>query len=642
MNILNRFSIQFKTYLLVLLSVVVAITLSLVSSNGIHIIENEVNELILVNNIERHTYRTLLEEKNYLLHANGSVIDHVVAKEAFDNVNRFLQAIYHNLDVLEARDKDSYKDAKNKIKSARKAIAAYEVVYKRGVYLLDELEKERLNLQFQGEKITQEIQEYVEAKRVDVRVKLSQKTIEKINAGSNIWQYTYMTRADEKRYLLSPDDKQYEDFKKDFAFMMKELHRLKKLSSGSFEYEKITLFHEAASLYAQAMHAWVKHNKEHVQSILPQTRELAQVVIEQTQNIANGAVEDISKKRKAIANVSLAVTIMSIIFGIVFGVLISRSISKSILNFQEGLLNFFRYLDRRENSAKQIEICGNNEISEMAIVVNENIVKIEEVMEKKLEQMRLKDEQMRKQSRLAQMGEMLSMIAHQWRQPLGAISATTSDMEVRLFKRRMYDLSTSVGQDKMEAYTLEQLHSINALIQHLSLTIDDFKDFFKSNKEENPFLLAALMDKTLNLTRHLFKSKGIDVIKSYATNLEELMNYESEVMQVLLNIIHNSADVLIERKIENASIYITIEKNRLGKQTIIIEDNAGGIDEDILSKIFDPYFSTKDKNGTGLGLYMSQMILQEHCRASINVRNTNRGACFILEFSSDKEVSNDL
>jgi len=632
MNLLNRFSIRIKTYMLVSLSVLVALALGFVSNNGMDIIEDEVNELILINNIERNTYQALIEEKNYLLNANGSVVNHMHAKEAFDNATESLRAIYRTLDELEHKSSDAYTDVQAQTSATRKTIEKYETFYKRGVFLLDELEKERLALQYEGDKVTQEIQAYVEAKRMDVKEKLSQKTIEKINAGSNIWQYTYMTRADEKRYLLSPNEKQFDAFKKDYAFMMSELERLKGLSTEGFEHEKIANFSQSAYNYNDAMHRWVKYNQEHVQSVLPKTRELGQKVIEQTLSIANNAVEDIKEKRSGVAKISLSVAIAAVIFGIFFGSLISRSISSSILKFQEGLLDFFKYLDRRKNSAKQIEIDSKDEIALMAKVVNENIVKIEEVMEKKIEQMQMKDEQMRKQSRLAQMGEMISMIAHQWRQPLGAISATTSDIEVKLFKRRLFDMSTSKGQDDMETYTLENLHAINALINHLSSTIDDFKDFFKSNKGKSTFHLSSLMEKTLNLTTHLFSSKGINVVKAYEANLEELVNYESEVIQVLLNIIQNAADALLEREIKDASIYITIEKNRLGNQVIIIEDNAGGIPEESIAKVFDPYFSTKDKNGTGLGLYMSQLIIEEHCHGSISVSNTARGACFMIEF----------
>lgn len=327
-------------------------------------------------------------------------------------------------------------------------------------------------------------------------------------------------------------------------------------------------------------------------------------------------------------------TLLAIVLGILFGTLISRSICSVMQSFQTGLLDFFKYLDNQKNSAQQITIESNDEIAVMARVVNEHIIKIEEVMEKKLALMKEKDQQMLKQSRMAQMGEMLAMIAHQWRQPLGAITATTSDMEIKLFQRRLYDLSSPQGQRDMEQYSIESLYKINALINHLSKTIDDFSNFFKADNAKNSFKLQDLMDKTLNLSNHLFCSKGIEVIKHYDVELNKINNIENEIMQVLLNIIHNAVDIVVDKNIKDGKIVIAIEKNNKGNQIVSIKDNGGGIPANIIEKIFDPYFSTKDKNGTGLGLYMSKMIIEEHCQGKIEVKNLDQGACFIIEFLS--------
>lgn len=626
--------------MLVGLSVLVALTLSFVSNNGLNIIKAQVDELIRANNIERSTYRAILEEKNYLLNANGSVTNHEMARHAFSNADKALKAIDTTLNEIEQKSPDP--DVLQTTEAVRKAIDEYGVFYKRGVYLLDELENARQILQKEGDKITLQIQQYVEAKRVDVKQALSQETIEKINCGSNIWQYTYVTRADEKRYLLSPDDALYEQLKKDYAFMMSELDRLKGISDQPFEQEKIAVFYQSARNYEEAMHNWVRYNKEHVSTILPKTKELGDVVISEALKIANMAVDDIAKKRTIVVTTLITVTLLAILLGILFGGVVSRSISSIILNFQTGLLDFFKYLDRQKNSANQIKIESKDEIALMAEVVNENILKIEEVMEKKLSQMKEKDQQMLKQSRLAQMGEMISMIAHQWRQPLGAISATTSDMEVKLFQRRMYDLSTEQGQADMEAYTVENIHRINGFVKHLSTTIDDFRNFFKSDKAVSAFRLSELMDKTLNLTGHLLRTKGIEVTKDFDPTLEDIKSYENEIMQVFLNIIHNAVDILTEKRIETPEIYITIEKNRMGHQTVLIEDNAGGIPTDLIDKIFEPYFSTKDINGTGLGLYMSQTIIEEHCQGVMRVKNTARGACFSIEFPDMMDGSNEV
>ena len=639
MQILRKYSIRSKTYMLVGLSVLVAIILSLVSNNGLDLIKAQVDELIRANNIERYTYQAVLEEKNYLLNANGSVTNNERAKQAFINSEKALETIHKTLDEMDKKSPNS--NIKKTTEATRKAITDYDALYQRGIYLLGELEKESNTLQQEGDNITSQIQQYVEAKRLEVKEKMSQETIEKINAGSNIWQYTYMTRADEKRYLLSPDPDIFALFKKDYAFMMSELERLKGMSEQPFEHEKITLFYQSANNYEKAMHNWVKYNKEHVESVLPKTKALGDAVIAETLKIANNASDDIIKKRQVVITILISVTLSAIVLGLLFGALISRSISSVIANFQTGLLDFFRYLDNQKNNARQITINSHDEIAVMAQVVNEHIVKIEEVMEEKLALMKEKDVQMLKQSRLAQMGETLAMISHQWRQPLGAITAMTSDMEIKLFQRHVYDLSTPQGQQDMEEYTLKDLHKINSLVSHLSKTMDDFSNYFKADKETRSFTLQYLMDNTLNLCEHLLHSKSVEVIKHYDLELEKINNFENEIMQVLLNIIHNSVDIFIEKNIKNSQITITTGKNKLGNQVISIEDNGGGIPIDIIDKVFDPYFSTKDKNGTGLGLYMSQTIIEEHCHGTISVKNSKHGACFTIEFLAPDYLNRD-
>ncbi|MDX1295634.1 MAG: ATP-binding protein, partial [Sulfurimonadaceae bacterium] len=325
------------------------------------------------------------------------------------------------------------------------------------------------------------------------------------------------------------------------------------------------------------------------------------------------------------------VTLATVVIGLLFGTLISRSISTVINNFQEGLLDFFKYLDRRKNSASQIPIESHDEIAVMANVVNENIVKIEEVIEKKLEEMKEKDAQMLRHSRLAQMGEMISMIAHQWRQPLGAISATVADMEIKLFQRRLYDLSTEKGQQDAQNNKTEHLNKINSYVQHLSKTIDDFRNFFKADKVKSTFTLDGLMQKTLSLSGHLLRTRDIKVQSDYDLSVPPVSSFESEISQVLLNIVQNAVEALDEQKTENPKITIVTGLSRSGAPFISIEDNAGGIPKEYIDKVFDPYFSTKDKNGTGLGLYMSQTIIEEHCGGVIGVANTDSGARFTIE-----------
>ena len=149
-----------------------------------------------------------------------------------------------------------------------------------------------------------------------------------------------------------------------------------------------------------------------------------------------------------------------------------------------------------------------------------------------------------------------------------------------------------------------------------------------------------MIDKTLNIGEHLLDTKGIVIVKEYGKDLPEISSFENEIIQVILSIINNGVDALVQNKIKTPYIYISIQKNKSGNQVILIEDNAGGIPDEIIPKIFDPYFSTKDRNGTGLGLYIAQIIITEHCDGLISVENTTRGACFKIELNKTIKEKN--
>jgi len=235
------------------------------------------------------------------------------------------------------------------------------------------------------------------------------------------------------------------------------------------------------------------------------------------------------------------------------------------------------------------------------------------------------------QSRLAQMGEMISMIAHQWRQPLGAISASIINLRLRL-ELEDFDFSSKEGIEDAKVYFVEQFEGIDGLVQNLTTTIDDFRNFYKSNKKSVKVSFQEVLEKALTIIRTSLINDDIKLIYNYNSD-EKLELYDNEIMQVLLNILKNSQDNFKEKEIEDPEIIITVNEN-----SISICDNGGGIPEDILEKIYDPYFSTKSgKNGTGLGLSMSKTIIEEHHAGSLNAFNTNNGVCFKIEVGVSKK-----
>lgn len=248
---------------------------------------------------------------------------------------------------------------------------------------------------------------------------------------------------------------------------------------------------------------------------------------------------------------------------------------------------------------------------------------IQDVTENKQNDIKMKekDKQMMHQSRLAQMGEMISMIAHQWRQPLNAISLTSNNLKLKCM------------MDDIDKNTFEkELDLIEEYSQHLSKTIEDFRGFFKENKEKESTSLNTIVNNTLNIIRTSIETKNVKII----TNLnspEEFETYPNEVMQVVLNIIKNAEDAIVGNDMKDGLITISANYNISTKKKILtVEDNAGGIPLDIIEEIFVPYFSTKkEKDGTGLGLYMSKTIIEDHCSGKISAVNNDKGAVFTIE-----------
>jgi signal transduction histidine kinase len=276
----------------------------------------------------------------------------------------------------------------------------------------------------------------------------------------------------------------------------------------------------------------------------------------------------------------------------------------------------------------------SEEIRRLYNDVNKNKLELEKINESLQD---LVNEEIRKndkknkilfqQNKLAARGEMIGNIAHQWRQPLSVITASASALKIE----------KELGITKKD----EELKSLNVIInsaQYLSNTIDDFRCFFLPNKQKNTFNMINLIEKIMNLVEKEYELKNIKIIKNLKSI--DIQNYENELQQVVLNLLNNSKDELITKdKFFKKYIFIDIQKK--DKMLIIkVKDNAGGIDKNIIERVFEPYFTTKYKSqGTGIGLYMSEEIITKHMNGVISVKNVSYeyenkdyvGACFKIE-----------
>jgi signal transduction histidine kinase len=245
---------------------------------------------------------------------------------------------------------------------------------------------------------------------------------------------------------------------------------------------------------------------------------------------------------------------------------------------------------------------------------------LKELVKQKTDELIKKDDLLAKQSRLAEMGEMIGNIAHQWRQPLNNLSWIIE--EIRF----------SVSLDRVDTKELvKSLDNSKDLIHYMSNTIDDFMNFFRKDKEKQYFLLDTLMEKVISFVSASMTSKGIELVVDCPHDIK-VYGFFNELSQAILNIVNNAKDALNTNFVVNPTIKITASKEEIENYVLLkISDNAGGVPQHIIDKVFDPYFTTKHPSqGTGLGLYIAKTIIEKNMGGKLQVKNIGDGAEFAL------------
>ncbi len=258
-----------------------------------------------------------------------------------------------------------------------------------------------------------------------------------------------------------------------------------------------------------------------------------------------------------------------------------------------------KYIKQVQHREKKLENLNQNLVSKVQ-------AGIEEAKEK--------DKAILRQSKLARLGGMLSMIAHQWRQPLTELSGVLMELE------------TATRFEKVtNSHILNSIKRSDKLIDFMSNTIDDFRNFYKPDKKKENFFIEDSCKRAYGIIDATLKNLDIEFIFEIKKK-SEAFGYPMDFSQVVLNILTNAKDILIEREIQNPKIYLTIDSKK-NKSFVTIKDNAGGINPDYFDTLFDPYFSTKD-SGTGLGLYISKYIIEKNMGGELSVKNDKDGAVF--------------
>jgi len=243
---------------------------------------------------------------------------------------------------------------------------------------------------------------------------------------------------------------------------------------------------------------------------------------------------------------------------------------------------------------------------------------LEEKIKKAIEENRKKDQIMFQQSKLAAMGEMLGAIAHQWRQPLNALGLNIQTL--------LDDYDDGKMDEKyLEEFEEKQMKTIN----FMSKTIDDFKNFFKVDKEKTIFSLKEASKEVIKLFEKQIQDHNIKIICNSDDSTIE--GYENEFKQVILNIINNAKEAIINNNVHNGEILIEIKD-----KVVKITDNGGGVPKEIRDKIFEPYFTSKE-NGTGIGLYMSKVIVENHLNGKLFFEVDGDKTTFIIDFKENEK-----
>jgi signal transduction histidine kinase len=496
----------------------------------------------------------------------------------------------------------------------------------------------------------------------------------------------YRLREITQTLVMAPNNRIRKDVENDLDLLLKELD----IEFSLFEKEKKNILEMWISYkeLIQEIRDYLNEDFEEGAyiSVTTSSREQFHILLDallsiQSKSLNNSTIayNEAVLESKAIKIEILTSILFILLLSTIIGWLVSNNILTSIYAVQNGLKDFFDYLNHKKTDVKKIDIKSKDEFNQMAMIINQNVsiiqnnieqnealiknatkvlenieegnlgtrltkdtnnealnelkfminnmidnleFKIQEEINKRLEQEQI----LIQQSKLASMGEMIGNIAHQWRQPLAQISAIHMNMKVT------YDF------DKFTKEYMEmKIKEANKLTSYMSQTISDFQNFFKPQGEKEDFSIERACRDAYFILESSLKYHGIEVIFHIIEDAT-IFGYKNEYSQVILNILSNAKDILLERKIQNPKIDIEI-KNGNNYALVKIKDNAGGVDSSIIDKIFEPYFTTRHQTqGTGIGLYMSKNIIERNMNGYINVTNIEDGALFTIKV--DKGIKN--
>ncbi|QWR76912.1 sensor histidine kinase [Candidatus Magnetomonas plexicatena] len=269
------------------------------------------------------------------------------------------------------------------------------------------------------------------------------------------------------------------------------------------------------------------------------------------------------------------------------------------------------------------------ELKEKTVLLQDFNESLKSMVKEETTKHRQKEQMLMQQSKMASMGEMIGLIAHQWKQPLNAVTLNVQDFKEAYIHGELDD-----------KYISETVDSTMRQIEFMAKTIDDFRNFFIPSKRKVKFDVKSAIEELLSMFIHIYHRHDVDVTLTVQPDTLLLTEgYPNEFKQVVLNIMNNSKDAIKSRRNSDISISGVIEiniANNEDKSKVIIslKDYGGGIADDVIDNIFEPYFTTKGTEGTGIGLYMSKTIIETNMGGSLTVHNVDGGAEFVISLAA--------
>ncbi len=376
----DRFTIKVKILILVVTSIISGIALSFVSRDGLVEIDTQINEMLFTTAVERAAFKTISAQKDYLLNSGGSTMDETAMKVAFTEAKNNIQIIMETLNEINKLTISPKLISRSD--SARKSTQEYSDMLNDGVKLLQELAEEGKKLEQSGTTASIQAEQYVIAKREDL-AKIEENTskeqiesvLEKLNIATDIWKLTYTIRANEKRYMMTQKEETFEEMKKDFEIMMTKLSTLKSISKQKANLEQIQIFSDAAKRYERSAYKLVELQKNISKDILPKMKRLGDIVLEEAFLAAIESKKNITIAQDNVILILVIVTMFGVIIDLIVGAMVTGSITNSIVQFQSGMVAFFRYANGETKDVSPIKIDSQDEMSEMVTVINNNIDK---------------------------------------------------------------------------------------------------------------------------------------------------------------------------------------------------------------------------------------------------------------------------